>query len=127
MFFTIPIIFFRVIILFLLFLLRWIGGVTLSKQCKAFSQLLWERIAVLAEVDFYSERLVCIQAVLFHFINSFGSGSQGWNPLASCVSEHSNLRFCNAEIPSLLGLKRHLSSCTNLYFVSLRIIIYTVI
>ena len=39
----------------------------------------------------------------FVFSLLFSSGSQGWNPLASSVSEHSNLRFCNAEIPSLLG------------------------
>ena len=32
--------------------IRGLGGVSLSKQCKAFSQFLWERIAVLAEVDF---------------------------------------------------------------------------
>jgi len=32
--------------------IRGLGGVTLSKQCKAFSRFLWERVAVLAEVDF---------------------------------------------------------------------------
>ena len=81
-----------------------IGGITLSKQCKAFSQFLCERIAVFAGFDIYSERLVCIQAALFHYSSFWSSGSQGWNPLASCVSEHSNLNICNAEIPSLLLL-----------------------
>ncbi|WP_072419277.1 MULTISPECIES: hypothetical protein [unclassified Ruminococcus] len=60
--------------------IRGIKGVTLSKQCKAFSQFLWERIAVLAEVDFYSERLVCIQAALFRFFSCFLFGDTGVEP-----------------------------------------------
>ncbi len=42
-----------IISLFFLVQIRGLWGVTLSKQCKAFSRFLWEQIAALAEVDFY--------------------------------------------------------------------------
>jgi hypothetical protein len=43
--------------------IRGLGGVTLSKQCKAFSQFLWERVAVLAGIDYAPLGLLCIRVI----------------------------------------------------------------
>lgn len=43
--------------------IRGLGGVTLSKQCKAFSRFLWERIAVLAGIDYALLGLLCIRVI----------------------------------------------------------------
>ena len=64
--------------------IRGLGGITLSKQCKAFLQFLWERVAVLAAfemplhrgtyvftllVDFFKAMLYNKTIIMYNFLN----------------------------------------------------------
>lgn len=91
------------------------GHPSASIVCR-FSRNLWERYTVLAEVEFcplgaslfpsHQARYFCSLAVqgIASVLVKISVGVIGAELLSSYVSEHSNLKICNAEIPSLLGL-----------------------
>ena len=82
-----------------------------ARRCHGFP---WERIAVLAEVEFCSfgaffsshqARYFCSLVVqgIASVLAKISVGVIGAKLLSSYVSQHSIFRNCNAEIPSLLG------------------------
>lgn len=91
------------------------GHPSASIVCR-FSRNLWERYTVLAEVEFcplgaslfpsHQARYFCSLVVqgIASVLVKISVGVIGAELLSSYVSEHSNLKICNAEIPSLLGL-----------------------
>ena len=50
--------------------IRGLGGITLSKQCKAFLQFLWERVAVLAAFEMPLHRGTYVFTLLVDFFKA---------------------------------------------------------
>lgn len=91
------------------------GHPSASIVCR-FSRNLWERYTVLAEVEFcplgaslfpsHQARYFCSLVVqgIASVLVKISVGVIGAELLSSYVSEHSNLKICNAEVPELAGI-----------------------